>query len=97
MTGSTVGVRKWSASTGSLRSTSTATLTTVNTISSSSAVVPPSAGTAPTKVISPKASAVVNRIAVVGVRRCRVHPAEERRQHAAPGRGRRPAGWPSAC
>ena len=32
-------------------------------------LLPPSAGTAPTKVISPKASAVVNRIAVVGVRR----------------------------
>src|SRR3712207_3265914 len=51
-TGSTVGVRKWSASTRSRRSTRTATLTTVKTMSSSRAVVPPSAGTAPTKVIS---------------------------------------------
>ena len=58
-TGTNVGARKCSWSTLSLRSTSTATLTTVNTHSSSSAVVPPSAGTSPTKEISAKASSVV--------------------------------------
>ena len=45
MNGSTVGVTKCSRSIGSLRSTSTAMLTMVKTPSSSSAVVPPSAGT----------------------------------------------------
>jgi hypothetical protein len=50
-------------STPSLRSTSTATLTTVKTQSSSSAVVPPSAGTSPTKPIRAKASSVVKPIA----------------------------------
>ena len=48
----------------SLRSTSTATLTTVKTHSSSSAVVPPSAGTSPTKVIRPNASSDVKPIAI---------------------------------
>ncbi|WP_280493303.1 acyl-CoA dehydrogenase family protein, partial [Nocardia asiatica] len=42
-----VGVLKCLCATGSRRSTSTATLTTVNTASSSSAVVPPSSGTSP--------------------------------------------------
>ena len=39
-------------------------LTTVKTQSNSSAVVPPSAGTSPTKVIRPKASRVVKPIAM---------------------------------
>ena len=62
-TGRKVGVRKCSWPTVSLRSTSTAMFTTVKTQSSSSAVVPPSAGTSPTKVISAKASSVVKPIA----------------------------------
>ena len=48
----------------SLRSTRTATLTTVNTHSSNSAVVPPSCGTEPTKVIRPNASSVVKAMAI---------------------------------
>ena len=80
-TGRTVGVRKCLCSTGSRRSTSTATFTTVKTHSSSRAVVPPSAGTSPTKVISPNASRVVNPIAMIGRAAGCVDPAERRRQH----------------
>jgi hypothetical protein len=39
-------------------------LTTVNTASSNSAVVPPSAGTSPTNEISAKASSVVKPMAM---------------------------------
>ena len=45
---------------------STAMFTTGKHAESSSAVVPPSAGTSPTKVIRPKASSVVNPIATYG-------------------------------
>ena len=80
ITGSTVGVTKCLRSIGSRRSTSTAMLTTVNTASSSRAVVPPRAGTTSlslvlTKEMSPKAMVVVNTIATHGVRRPRcTHP-----------------------
>ena len=61
--GSSVGAVKWLWSTLSRLRTSTAMFTMVKTPSSSSAVVPPSAGTAPTNVIRPKASSVVKMIA----------------------------------
>ncbi len=67
---------KWAPSAcTSLRSTSTATLTTANTASSSSDVVPPSVemaesfANAVTYRMSPKAIVVVNKIATHGVRR----------------------------
>ncbi|MNL50986.1 hypothetical protein D3C87_1740480 [compost metagenome] len=65
-------MRKCSCLTSSRRRTSTATLTKANTPSNSNAVVPPSARMASesaraTRMIRPKASAVVNRMAVHGV------------------------------
>ncbi|CAM5719321.1 hypothetical protein SHIRM173S_01212 [Streptomyces hirsutus] len=62
-------------STLSRRSTRTERLTPANTVSRSSDVVPPSkattglSGSSETKVMRPKAMAVVNRIATCGVRR----------------------------
>ena len=76
MIGSGVGARKCLLSTGSRRSTRQQMLTTVNTASNSSAVVPPSRlswllalDELPTKISSPTAIAVVNKIATHGVRR----------------------------
>ena len=74
MTGMTVGALKCRCSTLSRRSTSTAMLVMVNTISSRKDVVPPSALRSANQT-RPKASTVVNRMATHGVRRLgRIRP-----------------------
>jgi hypothetical protein len=67
-TGNTEGAWKCSWSTDSRRSTSTATFTIVNTVSSSTTVVSASVDRSPVE-ISTTAIAVVKMIAATGVRR----------------------------